>query len=314
MTVPSHDERPACAHVSTEAQHPDTQQLDLLALGDPAAAVDMMLRADHEITAAIAEARNEIATAVECVADCLSMGGRLLYIGAGTSGRLGVLDAVECPPTFQCDPSQVQGVLAGGRNAMFLSVEGAEDDRSAGARDLEALDVSKCDFVLGISASASAPYVHGAIAYANRVGARTALLACVPREEFGDDAQLPLRIVTGPETLAGSTRLRAGTATKMVLNMISTLAMARLGKVHGNLMVDVNTAGNAKLFARGCNLVSRLAPCDGERAKALLQDAQGSVKVAILMGAEGLKRSAAEARLAEAKGVLREALSPRQDP
>lgn len=306
--------RPSCAHVSTEAVHSGTSQLDQLALRDPAAAVDLMLDADGMLIDALRQAREQIAAVVECVATSLEGGGRLIYVGAGTSGRLGVLDAAECPPTFQSEPEQVLAVLAGGRSAMFVSAEGVEDDFEAGERDLLEVELSSKDVVFGISASASAPYVRGAIALGNRMGARTVLLACVSREEFADAAELSVRVLTGPETLAGSTRLRAGTATKMVLNMVSTLVMARLGKVHGNLMVDVKTTGNAKLWARGESLVERLVSCDSKRAEVLLQAAGGEVKVAVVMGNLELDAESARARLANANGVLREALSLRLDP
>jgi N-acetylmuramic acid 6-phosphate etherase len=300
--------RPSVRHVETEAVHPGTAALDQLAMDDPVAAIEMMLDADRGVVDAVGAARKEIAAAVEQIAERLDRGGRLFYLGAGTSGRLGVLDAVECPPTFQSAPGQVQGVLAGGGSAMFVSAEGVEDDPGAGAKDLAERAVGERDFVLGISASASAPYVHGGLAYAKQQGARTALLACVPMEQYGDSADISIRVVTGPESLAGSTRLRAGTATKLVLNMISTLVMARAGKVHGNLMVDVNTSGNEKLKARGRHIVTIVVGCERERAEALLKEAGGRVKVAVVMGLRSCDAERAGSYLDAAKGVLRTAL------
>ncbi|MFN0009578.1 MAG: N-acetylmuramic acid 6-phosphate etherase [Planctomycetota bacterium] len=292
-------------HLPTEQQNPRSADLDLLSIGE---AFDVMNAEDATVAASVARAKPAIVRAVELVAERLARGGRLFQVGAGTSGRLAVLDATECPPTFRTDPRQVQGVIAGGSRALVAAVEGAEDDRAAGGRDLEGLGVGPADVVLGIAAGGTTPYVHGALAHARAAGAATIFLACVPKELAGDEADVSIRVVTGPELIAGSTRLKAGTATKMVLNAITTLAMTRLGKVHGNLMVDVATRGNAKLRERGIQLVARLVPCDAKRAEQLLDAAEGEVKVAVVMGARSLDARQARSRLAQAGGVLRAAL------
>lgn len=295
----------ARGHLSTEAADPATEELGSL---DALGAVELMLEADRGLVDALLAARAELAAAVELIADRLADGGRLFYLGAGTSGRLGVLDAAECPPTFQSDPELVQGILAGGHAAMFHAVEGAEDDRAAAAAALDAAGLSRRDVVFGITAGGTTPFVHAGLAHAKSAGAATVFFACVPATEAPDQADLSIRVVTGPESLAGSTRLRAGTATKMALNLISTLVMARLGKVYRNLMVDLDTSCNQKLVARGERLVAKLVPCDSACAETLLAAANGSVKVAAVMGRLGLEREAAEARLVEAQGFLGRAL------
>jgi len=293
-------------HFPTEQANPRSANLDLLPIGD---AFDVMNAEDAGVAASVARAKPEIVRAIEIVAERLARGGRLFHVGAGTSGRLGVLDAAECPPTFRTEPGQVQGVIAGGPPALVAAVEGAEDDRAAGARDLAERGVGADDVVLGIAAGGTTPYVHGALAAARSAGAATVFLACVPKELAGDEADVSIRVVTGPEVIAGSTRLKAGTATKLVLNAITTLAMTRLGKVHGNRMVDVATGGNAKLRERGIGLVAELVPCDPRRAAELLDEAAGEVKVAVVMGARSLDAARARARLARAHGVLRGALA-----
>lgn len=293
-------------HLPTEQQNPRSADLDLLSIDE---GFDVMNAEDATVAASVARAKPDIVAAIELVAGRLARGGRLFHVGAGTSGRLGVLDATECPPTFRTDPRQVQGVIAGGSRALVAAVEGAEDDRAAGGRDLESLGVGPRDVVLGIAAGGTTPYVHGALAHARAAGAATIFLACVPKELAGDEADVSIRVITGPEVIAGSTRLKAGTGTKLVLNTITTLAMTRLGKVHGNLMVDVATRGNSKLRERGIALVARLAACDSKRAEQLLDAAGGEVKVAVVMGVRSLGAEPARARLAEAGGVLRAALA-----
>jgi N-acetylmuramic acid 6-phosphate etherase len=289
----------------TERPNAASEGLDALELAD---AFDVINAEDGRVSAAVAGAKAAIVRTVEIAADRLSRGGRLLYVGAGTSGRLGVLDAVECPPTFQSDPRMVQGVIAGGERALTQAVEGAEDSREAGAEAMRERDVGALDVVLGIAAGGTTPFVHGAIAEAKLRGAATAFLACVKRDQAPDAADVSIRVITGPEVVAGSTRLKAGSATKLVLNAISTLVMVKLGKVHGNLMVDVNTRGNEKLRQRGIGLVARIAGVERARAEQLLDAAQGQVKVAVVMGVRGLSREGAQARLAESGGVLRRAL------
>jgi len=293
-------------HFETERPNPASERLDELATAD---AFDVMQREDARVPAAIAAARPEIVRAIELVSDRLARGGRLVYVGAGTSGRLGVLDASECPPTFHSDPDQVLGVIAGGERALTKAVEGAEDSAAGGAADVDARSVGALDVVFGIAAGGTTPYVHGAIARAKARGAATVFLACVPREQARDEADVSIRVVTGPEVVSGSTRLKAGTATKLVLNMVTTLAMTRLGKVHGNLMVDVDTRANAKLWQRGIALVERIVGCDPERAEELLAAADGAVKVAAVMGLANVDASAARARLEAAGGYLRRALA-----
>ncbi len=295
-------------HFDTERPNPASAGLDELSV---AAAFDVMNAEDARVPAAVAAAKPQIVRAIEAIAERLRRGGRLVYVGAGTSGRLGVLDATECPPTFHTDPSRVQAVIAGGSGALTAAVEGAEDSRDAGARDVDARGVGPADVVFGIAAGGTTPYVHGALERARESGAFTVFLACVPREQAADSADVSIRVVTGPEVLAGSTRLKAGTATKLVLNMVTTLAMARLGKVHDNLMVDVNTRGNAKLWQRGIGLVARIASLDRGRAEALLQAADGEVKTACVMAARGLEAREARVLLERADGSLRRALVAR---
>jgi N-acetylmuramic acid 6-phosphate etherase len=299
MSAPSRD------HFDTERPNPASEKLDRMSIAD---AFDVVNGEDARVAAAVAAAKDAIVRAVEIVADRLRRGGRLFYVGAGTSGRLGVLDAAECPPTFQSDPESVQGVIAGGERALTRSVEGAEDSREAGERALSERSVAALDVVIGVAAGGTTPFVHGAIDAARKRGAATVFLACVTREHVSDAADVSIRVITGPEVIAGSTRMKAGTATKLVLNTISTLAMVRLGKVHGNLMVDVQARGNAKLWQRGIGLVARLVPCERSRAEALLAAADGRVKVAVVMGALDVDEKNAEERLGRADGFLRAVL------
>ena len=290
-------------HLPTERGSERSAELDRLSLEDALRVFD---QEDRRCAEAVEERRPEIARAIELVTERLRAGGRLLYVGAGTSGRLGVLDAVECPPTFQSDPEQVQGRIAGGLDALLRSVEGAEDSAAAG-RECVA-DAGEQDVVFGIAAGGTTPFVHGALAEARARGAATVFLACVPREDVPDEADVSIRLATGPEVLAGSTRLKAGTATKMVLNRVTTLAMARLGKVHGNLMVDVNTGGNSKLKARGEAMLRELCMLTATEAAHLLERAAGRVKVACVMHRFGCDANEAARRLERAGGFLREAL------
>jgi N-acetylmuramic acid 6-phosphate etherase len=239
----------------------------------------------------------------------LRAGGRLFYVGAGTSGRLGFLDAAECPPTFGSDPGQVQAILAGGTEALLGAVEGAEDDREAARAAILRCDVGPHDLVIGISAGGTTPFVLAALAAARGRGAGTVLLACVGPEHAPAEVDLEIRLATGSELIAGSTRLKAGTATKIVLNTISSLTMVQLGKVHGNLMVDVNTRSNVKLVDRGERLVVQLAAVDRAAARRLLEAAGGRVKVAVVMARHGVGPEEASSRLQAAGGRLRQALA-----
>lgn len=293
-------------HLATESHNERTAQFDALSVS---AAVELMQREDERIHAALAAARADLSKAIELVVARLRAGGRLFYVGAGTSGRLGLLDAVECPPTFQTDPSMVQAVLAGGAAAVTGAVEGAEDSATAAGEELARRGLCERDVVFGIAAGGTTPFVHGAIDFARARGAATVFLACVPREQAPDRADVSVRIVSGPEVIAGSTRLKAGTVTKLALNTVTTVAMAQLGKVHGNLMVDVDTSKNVKLVERGARIVSALTGDSREDALALLTAAGGQVKVAVLMRKKGLSREQALAALAEAGGILRRALA-----
>jgi N-acetylmuramic acid 6-phosphate etherase len=294
-------------HLDTERSHPASAGLDRMSVAD---AFDCMNGLDSEVAAAVAAAREEIVEVIELVRARLRGGGRLIYVGAGTSGRLAVLDAVECPPTFQSDPDSVRAVIAGGPSALTGAVEGAEDDRDGAVGALDELEVGPRDVVFGISAGGTTPFVAGALDHARSREAATVFFACVPRTSVPDRADLSIRVLTGPELLAGSTRLKAGTATKLVLNAVSTLAMAGLGKVHGNLMVDVNTRANEKLTDRGIRLVRELCAVDRERAARLLERAGGSVKLAVVMERGGVDPATARERLERAGGSLGLALDP----
>lgn len=292
-------------HFSTERGNPHSEHLDEL---DSSQAFDVFNAEDASVALAVRQAKAEIVPVLDCVAQAFAQGKRLFYVGAGTSGRLGLLDAVECPPTFQSPPSQVQAILAGGPQAFLQAQEGAEDSRELGAQAIDTHAVAAGDVVMGIAAGGTTPFVHGALARAKARGAHTVFFACVPREQAPDTADFSIRVVTGPEVLAGSTRLKAGTATKLVLNMISTLAMARNGKVHGHWMVDVHTRGNAKLWQRGIGLVARLAELERAAAETWLQRADGSVKLAVLMAKRGWSREEAQSVLTQCAGNLRRAL------
>ncbi len=288
----------------TEAQNPASRGLDRMSTLD---IVTLMNAEDAGIAAAVQDALPQVARAAGCIATRLRGGGRLIYVGAGTSGRLGVLDAVECGPTFSASAEQVQGVLAGGASAMMRSVEGAEDSAEDGAQALQGLDLRARDAVVGIAASGRTPFVLGALAYARETGAFTAGVSCSTPAPLLDLAEIGIALSTGPELIAGSTRLKAGTAQKMVLNMLSTAAMIRLGKVHDNLMVDLRVS-NAKLAARARRMVAQLGGVNEERAAELLGRTGQAVKPAVLMARCGLDAETARARLEACDGVLRAAL------
>jgi N-acetylmuramic acid 6-phosphate etherase len=291
------------AHLLTEARNPASEHIDDLS---PAAMLEVMHAADQEAVEAVHRELPRIAAAVEAIAARLSSGGRLFYLGAGTSGRLGVLDASECPPTYNTPPELVQGIIAGGDIALRRSVERAEDEPAQGRRDLEARAFSARDALVGIAASGRTPYVLGGIEYARSLGGLTISLACVPDSAIEAAAELAIAPVTGPEIVTGSTRMKAGTATKLVLNMLSTGVFIRLGYVYGNLMVNVQPT-NSKLADRAARIVASITGAKYAESEALLAQA-GSVKAAIVMHRLGLTRAQAEARLAAAHGRLREAL------
>lgn len=288
----------------TEKVHPMSSRLDELETHELLA---LMNAADAEVPGAVAREIPRISLAVEGIIRAIQGTGRLFYVGAGTSGRLGVLDAAECPPTFDVPPDLVRGILAGGEPALTRSVEGAEDDSAAGARDLAEAGISARDAVVGISASGRTPYVLGAIRYARSAGAITCGISCATPSELSLAVQFPIEVATGPEILTGSTRLRAGTATKLVLNMISTAVMVRLGYVYGNLMVNVQPT-NAKLRDRARRIVEQAASVDSARATELLQAAGWTVRTAIVMAKRQVSRADAERLLEKSGGRVREAL------
>jgi len=290
--------------LSTESANPASVDLDVLSTLE---LVGLINREDATVAAAVASQSRVIAEAIDRVSERLARGGRLFYIGAGTSGRLGVLDASECPPTFNAEPEQVQGLIAGGDSALRLSVEGAEDSAEAGARDLEAAGVTAGDAVLGIAASGSTPYVRGALEYARRLGALCLGLSCNDNAPIAACADVMIAPVVGPEVLAGSTRMKAGTATKMVLNTLSTGVMVRLGKTYGNLMVDVR-ASNRKLENRSLRMLVHLTGLSEQAARERLASADGELKTAVVVERLGIDVETARARLEAVDGRLRAAL------
>ncbi len=296
------------AHLLTEQVLTESSHLDAL---DSLAMVELFCREDGRIVPAILAVKSAIAQAIDLIADRLKQGGRLFYVGAGTSGRLGVLDAAECPPTFCSDPEMVQGIIAGGASALVRSVEGAEDSFETGIADLQARGITAKDVVVGISAGGTAPYVHGALSGASAVQAKTIFFACVPFAQVPERWDIEIRPLVGPEILTGSTRLKAGTATKLVLNMLSTGAMVHLGKTWGNLMVDVAVT-NIKLRDRGIRILTTLTELDRPAAAALLDASGLRVKVALLMHWQGIDAAQAEALLDNCGGRLRDAIEHTQ--
>jgi N-acetylmuramic acid 6-phosphate etherase len=288
----------------TETAQPGRTTLDLAATDE---LVQLMAAEDALVPPAVAGASEAIAKAIDVVVERLSRGGRLIYVGAGTAGRTGVVDAAESGPTFNSPPGQVVGVMAGGANAFVTPVEGAEDDAQGGRRDLERLRLEADDVVVAVSASGRTPYVLGAAAYARTVGAATVGVACNVEAALSAGVDVPIEVVVGPEFIAGSTRLKAGTAQKLVLNMISTIAMVRLGKTFGNLMVDVR-ATSEKLRARVVRIVAQAAGATDDAAAGALAAAEGDAKAAILMLRRGLSADDARRRLDACGRNLRRAL------
>ncbi|HWZ28738.1 MAG TPA: N-acetylmuramic acid 6-phosphate etherase [Gemmatimonadales bacterium] len=299
MTTPAfHDPR------LTEQRNPRTQKIDVASSLE---IVDLINAEDATVAAAVHAERTNLARAIDLVLAAFQAGGRLLYVGAGTSGRLGVLDAAECPPTFGSPPTQVVGIIAGGPTALIKSAEGAEDDRQAGAAAMDTAGVGERDMVIGIAASGTTPYVHAALERARALRARTGIVSCSePPRAVRDACDVAVVPLVGPEALTGSTRMKAGTATKLVLNTISTGAMIRLGKVYGNLMVDL-MAWSEKLIDRGERIVMECGAPDRARARAAIGAAGGSVKVAVVMVRAGIGAEEARARLAAAGGSVRKA-------
>ncbi|AGB83617.1 N-acetylmuramic acid 6-phosphate etherase [Serratia sp. FGI94] len=289
----------------SETRNPETMTLDEMSTLEM---VTCFNREDRKVPQAIAAVLPEIAQAVDLAAAALRAGGRLIYLGAGTSGRLGVLDASECPPTFGVPHGVVVGLIAGGPEAMFKAVEGAEDDAALGERDLQGLALTPVDMVVGLAASGRTPYVIGALRYARQLGCPTVAISCNPGSPIAEEAQVAISPVVGPEALTGSTRMKSGTAQKLVLNMISTGAMVKWGKVYQNLMVDVK-ATNVKLVDRACRIVVEATGAERSQAEAALAQTDFEVKPAILMLLAGVSAEEAQRRLQVHHGYLRAALA-----
>jgi len=302
MTVPPPDYRDPRL---TEQRNPRTQRIDVAASLE---IVDLINAEDASVAPAVHLVRQDVARAIDLVVDALRRGGRLIYVGAGTSGRLGVLDASECPPTFGTPPEMVVGVIAGGYAALVKSSEGAEDDVNAGMEAMDQVRVTARDFVLGIAASGTTPYVRAALSRAQTIGATTGLVSCSdPPQVLRATCDVLILPKVGPEALTGSTRMKAGTATKLVLNTISTGAMIRLGRAYGNLMVDLKAVSD-KLRDRGERIVMECCGVDRGAARAAIDAGGGSVKLAIVMVRTGTGRTEAEQALAAAGGFVRRAV------
>lgn len=291
-------------HLLTEQANPNSQNLDQLTALE---LVDLFNQEDAKTIAAIAAARESLATAIDLTTAALRRGGRLFYVGAGTSGRLGVLDAAECPPTFCTDPELVQGIIAGGAGALIRSSEDLEDRAEDGATTIAHHRITQLDVVVGITAGGTTPYVHGALQAARQRGATTMLIACVPTEQASLPVDVDIRLLVGPEVLAGSTRLKAGTVTKLALNIISTGVMVQLGKVYGNRMVDVAVT-NTKLHDRALRIICDLTDLNREEAGYLLEKSGRNVKLALLMHWTGLDMDASDRLLTTHHGNLRQAV------
>ncbi|NJQ06919.1 N-acetylmuramic acid 6-phosphate etherase [Streptomyces lonarensis] len=310
MPTPYGELQAQLSTLTTEAYRPELAEIDQLPTLEIARTMN---REDTAVPAAVAAQLPQIAAAIDATAERMARGGRLLYLGAGTAGRLGVLDASECPPTFNTDPSEVIGLIAGGPGAMVNAVEGAEDSKELAAADLDALGAGPDDVVVGISASGRTPYAVGAVEHARRLGALTVGLSCNAGSPLAAAADHGIEVVVGPELVTGSTRLKAGTAQKLVLNMISTISMIRLGKTYGNLMVDVR-ASNEKLRARSRRIVSLATGADDRTIEAALVATDGEVKNAILTILGEVDAATAEQLLATSGGHLRAALTEATKP
>ena len=290
--------------LTTEGSNPKTSRLDEMSIED---ILKTMNDEDQTVALAVRQVIPQIEKTVEKVVAAFKNGGRLLYVGAGTSGRVGVMDAVECPPTFGTSPDLVKAVLAGGEGAMYHSVEGAEDDETLGAKDIEVLQINEHDVIIGIAASGRTPYVKGALAYAKSCGATTVSLCNNENSLISNYAEIPIEVITGPEILTGSTRLRAATSHKMVLNMISTTAMVKTGKVYQNLMVDLN-ASNFKLRERAKKMVCIITEMDEDKAESVLKETGYNVKLAIVMILAEVDKGKAQALIEAANGFVGKAV------
>jgi N-acetylmuramic acid 6-phosphate etherase len=288
----------------TEGRNPNTMEIDSVSTLEM---IEMINEEDKKVAIAVGEAKENIAKAVDLIADRLAQGGRLIYIGAGTSGRLGILDASECPPTYGVSHELVQGIIAGGYTAIFKAVEGAEDDRELAKKDLIERNLTDKDVVCGIAASGRTPYAIGGMNFAKEIGAAVISVTMNPGSEMAQIADVPISVVVGPEVIMGSTRMKAGTAQKLVLNMLTTGSMVKLGKVYGNLMVDVK-ASNEKLYTRA-KRITMLATGETEEAvEKTLNETNQNVKLSILMIKTGLNKEAAEKLLEEQKGYVQKAI------
>lgn len=290
--------------MSTEQINEKTRDLDILSIYD---ALHIMNKEDEKVSKAIKEKIPQIEKAVKLVIEAFNKGGRLIYMGAGTSGRLGVLDAVECPPTFGTPPEMVVGLMAGGEKAFVKAAEGVEDSLDMGVDDLKDINLTRDDVVIGIAASGRTPYVIGGLNYAREIGCKTVSIACNENSKVGAVSDIAIEVVVGPEILTGSTRLKAGTAQKMVLNMISTISMVGIGKVYKNLMVDVQLT-NEKLKTRAENIIIAATDVGRETARQVLKQADGSVKLAITMILLNCDAEEAKGKLAIANGHVRKVL------
>jgi N-acetylmuramic acid 6-phosphate etherase len=288
----------------TEGRNPNTMEIDSVSTLEM---IEIINEEDRKVAAAVGEAKESIAKAVDLIADRLAQGGRLIYIGAGTSGRLGILDASECPPTFGVSHELVQGIIAGGYTAIFKAVEGAEDDRELAKTDLMERNLTDKDVVCGIAASGRTPYVIGGMNFAKEIGAGVICVTMNPDSEMAKIAHIPISVVVGPEVVMGSTRMKAGTAQKLILNMLTTGAMIKLGKVYGNLMVDVKSS-NEKLYARAKRITMLATDETEEVVEKVLKETNQNVKLSILMIKTGLDKDNAEKLLEENKGYVQKAI------
>ena len=292
--------------IATEQRNPNTMNIDTLSTLEM---VKLINREDHKVAEAVSQVTEQIARAVDLIADRLSRGGRLIYCGAGTSGRLGILDAVECPPTYSTDPELVQCLMAGGYGAIFKAVEGAEDSKELGIQDMKNISFTAADVLVGIAASGRTPYVLGCMEYAKELGASTVAVTCCPGSVLDTFADIGIAPAPGPEVVTGSTRMKSGTAQKMVLNMLSTGTMIKLGKVYGNLMVDVKPS-NEKLIRRCVTIVCTATDCDEATATAALEACDYRPKTAIVMVLCRVSAEEARAMLETAGGRVAKVLNP----
>ncbi|MFY0762352.1 N-acetylmuramic acid 6-phosphate etherase [Metabacillus dongyingensis] len=291
-------------HLTTETRNEKTMNLDEMSITE---LLTVMNEEDEKVAKAVKAEIPSIAKAVDAIIQAKKQGGRLIYLGAGTSGRIGLLDAVECPPTFGTDPGEVIGLIAGGEKAFIKAVEGAEDRKELGVDDLKEIQLTSKDVVVGIAASGRTPYVNGGLEYANSIGANTIAVCCNKGSEVGNAAEIAIEVVNGPEVLTGSTRLKSGTSQKLICNMLSTASMVGVGKVYGNLMVDVQQT-NKKLEERAKRIVMEATSCSYETAEEYLVKAKDNSKLAILMILTNLSYEEALEKLNASQGFIREAI------